>query len=156
RGRASFLERFIHCEIYKARPESVIHTHSPGVVPFAAGTVPLRPIYHVAGFLAAGVPVFEIHNVASVQVVVYRAVYTEINARLQAPASTRRIGDVPRAGGGRQGRYHPAASGDAPLGAVEGEGDGREIGADGSPARGDDAQAGAPTLVVQKAPQLPA
>src|SRR5215510_8200590 len=66
RGRASFLERFIHCEIYRARPDvkSVIHTHSPGVVPFAASTVPLRPMYHVAGFLAAGVPVFEIRNVA--------------------------------------------------------------------------------------------
>jgi len=126
RGRASFLERFIHCEVYKARPDvkSVIHTHSPGVVPFAASTVPLRPMYHVAGFLAAGVPVFEIRKVAgmtnmlianaalgkalaetlgdkavvlmrghgnvvvgpSVQVAVFRAVYTEINARLQAQA----------------------------------------------------------------------
>ena len=126
RGRSSFLERFIHCEIYKARPDvrSVIHTHSPGVIPFAASTVPLRPMYHVAGFLAAGVPVFEIRTHAgmtnmlissaplgkalaetlgdkpvvlmrghgnvvvgpSVQVAVYRAIYTEINARLQAQA----------------------------------------------------------------------
>jgi len=30
--------------------------------------------------------VFEIHNVASVQVAVYRADYTEINGRLQAQA----------------------------------------------------------------------
>ena len=103
---------------------SVIHTHSPGVVPFAASTVPLRPMYHVAGFLAAGVPIFEIRKHAgmtnllvsnsalgkalaetlgdkpvalmrghgnvvvgpSVQVAVYRAIYTEINARLQAQA----------------------------------------------------------------------
>ena len=126
RGRASFLERFIHCEIYKARPDvrSVIHTHSPGIIPFANGQVPLRPMYHVAGFLAAGVPVFEIRKHAgmtnmlisgaplgkalaetladksvvlmrghgnvvvgpSVQVAVYRAIYTEINARLQAQA----------------------------------------------------------------------
>jgi ribulose-5-phosphate 4-epimerase/fuculose-1-phosphate aldolase len=126
RGRASFLERFIHCEIYKARADvkSVIHTHSPGIVPFAASTVPLRPMYHVAGFLAAGVPVFEIRKHAgmtnmlidnaalgkalaetlgdkpvalmrghgnvvvgpSVQVATYRAIYTEINARLQAQA----------------------------------------------------------------------
>jgi HCOMODA/2-hydroxy-3-carboxy-muconic semialdehyde decarboxylase len=126
RGRSSFLERFIHCEVYKARPDvrSVIHTHSPGVVPFAASTVPLRPMYHVAGFLAPGVPVFEIRKHAgmtnllvssnalgkalaetlgdkavvlmrghgnvvvgpSVQVAVYRAIYTEINARLQAQA----------------------------------------------------------------------
>jgi ribulose-5-phosphate 4-epimerase/fuculose-1-phosphate aldolase len=126
RGRPSFLERFIHCEIYKARPDvkSVIHTHSPGIIPFAASTVPLRPMYHVAGFLAAGVPVFEIRKHAgltnmlissnaigkalaetlgdksvmlmrghgdvvvgpSVQIAVYRAIYTEINARLQAQA----------------------------------------------------------------------
>jgi hypothetical protein len=64
RGRSSFLERFIHCEVYKARPDvrSVIHTHSPGVIPFAASSVPLRPMYHVAGFLAAGVPIFEIRK----------------------------------------------------------------------------------------------
>ena len=32
RGRSLFLERFIHSEIYKARPDvmSVVHTHSPG------------------------------------------------------------------------------------------------------------------------------
>ena len=50
--------------IYKARADvrSVVHTHSPGVIPFAASTVPLRPMYHVAGFLAAGVPIFEIRK----------------------------------------------------------------------------------------------
>jgi ribulose-5-phosphate 4-epimerase/fuculose-1-phosphate aldolase len=33
RGRSVFLERFIHNEIYKARPDvmAVVHTHSPGV-----------------------------------------------------------------------------------------------------------------------------
>ena len=38
RGRSVFLERFIHSEIYKARPDvmSVVHTHSPGVIPFSA------------------------------------------------------------------------------------------------------------------------
>src|SRR5579884_580129 len=35
-GRGSFLERFIHGEIYKARPDihSVVHSHSPSVIPF--------------------------------------------------------------------------------------------------------------------------
>src|SRR5215472_4584469 len=44
RGRGVFLERFIHAEIYKARPDvmSVVHTHSPGVIPFSVSTVPLR------------------------------------------------------------------------------------------------------------------
>ena len=35
-GRSSFLERFIHGEIYKARGDvnAVVHSHSPSVVPF--------------------------------------------------------------------------------------------------------------------------
>ena len=43
RGRRVFLERFIHGEIYKVRPDvgSVIHTHSPSIVPFSISTVPL-------------------------------------------------------------------------------------------------------------------
>jgi HCOMODA/2-hydroxy-3-carboxy-muconic semialdehyde decarboxylase len=37
RGRQVFLERFIHAEIYRARPDvmAVVHAHSPGVVPSA-------------------------------------------------------------------------------------------------------------------------
>src|SRR5882672_5360602 len=43
-GRASFLERFIHGEIYKARPDimSVVHSHSPSVVPFGLVGVPMQ------------------------------------------------------------------------------------------------------------------
>jgi hypothetical protein len=54
KGRASFLERFIHGEIYKARPDvtAVVHTHSAGVIPFGVSKVPLRPVFHIAGFLA--------------------------------------------------------------------------------------------------------
>jgi ribulose-5-phosphate 4-epimerase/fuculose-1-phosphate aldolase len=125
-GKTSFLERFIHCEIYRARPDvmAVIHTHSQGVIPFANSTVPLKAMFHVAGFLAAGVPVFEIRQHAgmsnlligdaalgkalagtlgdksvvlmrghgdvvvgpSIQIAVYRAIYTDVNARLQAQA----------------------------------------------------------------------
>src|SRR5262249_47963968 len=67
-GRASFLERFIHAEIYRARPDvqAVIHSHSPGVIPFGVSQVPLRPIYHVAGFLWPGVPVFEIRQAGGI------------------------------------------------------------------------------------------
>jgi ribulose-5-phosphate 4-epimerase/fuculose-1-phosphate aldolase len=125
-GRGSFLERFIHGAVYRARPDvhSVIHSHSPAVIPFGVSQVPLKAMFINAGFLAAGVPVFEIrkyggmttlliHNndfgkalaetlgdkpVAlmrghgnvvvgpSIQVAVYRAVFTEINARLQMQA----------------------------------------------------------------------
>lgn len=62
--RTPYLERFIHGEIYARRPDvqAVVHSHAPGVVPFAASSVPLRPIYHMGGFLGAGVPVFEIRE----------------------------------------------------------------------------------------------
>src|SRR5262245_33205797 len=61
-GRTSVIERYIHGEIYKARPDvkAVVHSHSPTVVPFSVTEVPLRPIIHVASFLWVGVPVFEI------------------------------------------------------------------------------------------------
>ena len=64
RGRSSYLERFIHSEIYKARPDvqSVIHTHSPSAILFSVSDVPLRPISHMGGFLIRQVPVLEIRE----------------------------------------------------------------------------------------------
>ena len=64
RGRKFYLERFIHGEIYKARPDvkSVVHHHSPAVIPFGVTKVPMRPIYHMAAFVGQGVPVFEIRE----------------------------------------------------------------------------------------------
>ena len=127
-SRVSYLERFIHSEIYRARPEvmSVVHSHSPAVVPFGVvAETPLRPVFHMSGFLGAGAPVYEIRATAgedsdmlirdarlgaalagalgshaavlmrghgstvvggSLRQAVYRAVYTEVNARLQADA----------------------------------------------------------------------
>jgi ribulose-5-phosphate 4-epimerase/fuculose-1-phosphate aldolase len=126
RGRAVFLERFIHSEIYKARPDvmSVVHTHSPGVIPFSVSKVPLRAMFHNPAFLAVGVPVWDIRkdfgetsmlvaNAAlgkslaetlgdkpvvlmrghgdvavgpTTKMAVFRAYYTDVNARLQAQA----------------------------------------------------------------------
>jgi ribulose-5-phosphate 4-epimerase/fuculose-1-phosphate aldolase len=126
RGRSVFLERFIHGEIYKARPDvmSVVHTHSPGVIPFTVSQVPLRAMYHNPAFLAAGAPVWDIRKDfgetdmlvrdpsrgkslaqalgdkpvvlmrghgdvtvgPSVKVAVFRAYYTDVNARLQLQA----------------------------------------------------------------------
>src|SRR4030095_6641627 len=50
RGRTSYLERFIHGEIYRARPDvkAVVHNHSPSVIPFGVSTAPLRPLYHMS------------------------------------------------------------------------------------------------------------
>jgi ribulose-5-phosphate 4-epimerase/fuculose-1-phosphate aldolase len=126
RGRSVFLERFIHSEIYKARPDvmAVVHTHSPGVIPFTVSQVPLRPVYHNPSFLGAGAPVWDIRKEfgdtdmlvrsseigkslartlgdkpvvlmrghgdvtvgPSVKVAVFRAYYTDVNARLQSQA----------------------------------------------------------------------
>jgi len=126
RGRSVFIERFIHAEIYRVRPDvmSVVHTHSPGVIPFSVSNVPLRPMYHNPSFLAVGVPVWDIrkdfgdtsmlvNNAAlgkslaaalgdkpvalmrghgdvavgpTVKMAVFRAYYTDVNAKLQAQA----------------------------------------------------------------------
>ena len=62
--RTPYLERFIHGKIYARRPDviSVVHSHAATIVPFAASSVPLRPIYHMSGFLRTGAPVFEIRE----------------------------------------------------------------------------------------------
>jgi ribulose-5-phosphate 4-epimerase/fuculose-1-phosphate aldolase len=125
-GRLMYIERFIHGEIYKARPDvnAIVHSHSPTVIPFSVTTVKLRPICHMSAFLKQDVPNFEIrdcdgmtdllirnakhgsslaktlgaNNVAlmrghgnvcvgpNIMTAVYRAIYTEVNARLQAQA----------------------------------------------------------------------
>jgi len=127
RGRTSYLERFIHGEIYRVRPDvrAIVHNHSPSVIPFGVTGAPLRPLYHMSAFLSAGVPVFDIRQAsggmtdmlvrtaalgqalartlgtrpvalmrghgavvvgASLPLVVFRSVYTEVNARLQSQA----------------------------------------------------------------------
>ncbi|SDL40060.1 HCOMODA/2-hydroxy-3-carboxy-muconic semialdehyde decarboxylase [Modicisalibacter muralis] len=133
-GRSVYLERFIHGEIYRARPDvmAVVHSHSPSVVPFSAvKSTPLKPMCHMSGFLGEGAPIFEIRDVAgaatdllirsaplgeslahslgdnnvvlmrghgatvtgpTLKQAVYRAVYVEVNARLQADAL--RLGPV--------------------------------------------------------------
>jgi HCOMODA/2-hydroxy-3-carboxy-muconic semialdehyde decarboxylase len=125
-GRGIYSERFIHSEIYKKRSDvnAVIHSHSPGVIPFSITDVPLRAVMPPAAFLHSGVPVFEIreaagmtdmlvtnakrgqalaerlanHSVAlmrghgdvvvgsDLRLAVARAVYTELNARIQLQA----------------------------------------------------------------------
>lgn len=126
RGRTVFLERFIHSEIYKARPDvmGVVHTHSAGVIPFSVTNVPLRAMFHNPSFLAAGAPVWDIRKDfgetnmlvsdsakgkslakmlgeksvvlmrghgdvtvgPSVKMAVFRAYYTDFNAKLQSQA----------------------------------------------------------------------
>jgi ribulose-5-phosphate 4-epimerase/fuculose-1-phosphate aldolase len=62
--RRPYLERFIHGEIYAARPDvqSVVHSHAPSVVPFTSSSVRLRPICHMGSFLSNSIPNFEIRE----------------------------------------------------------------------------------------------
>src|SRR6185369_16115660 len=59
-----YLERFIHGEIYRVRDDvmSVLHNHSPSVIPFGATRQPLRPLYHMSAFIGAGSAIFEIRD----------------------------------------------------------------------------------------------
>jgi ribulose-5-phosphate 4-epimerase/fuculose-1-phosphate aldolase len=125
--RKGFIERYIHGEIYRARPEvmAIVHSHSASVIPFGATKTKLRPIYHMGAFLWSGTPVFDIRRTRpendllvrdknlgealakslggcncvlmrghgmtvigdGVPEAVYRAIYTEMNARLQLQAT---------------------------------------------------------------------
>ena len=46
RGRAPYLERFIHGAIYEARPDvhAVVHNHSPSMIPFGVTGKKLKPL----------------------------------------------------------------------------------------------------------------
>ena len=61
KGRALFNERFIHGEIYKARPDvkAVVHAHTPSIVVFSSSNVPLRPVHFSANFAGDPVPTFQ-------------------------------------------------------------------------------------------------
>jgi ribulose-5-phosphate 4-epimerase/fuculose-1-phosphate aldolase len=64
RGRRVNGERYIHGEIYKARPDvtSVIHSHSQAVIPLSLTAIKLRPVIAQAGFLPLETPTFEIRD----------------------------------------------------------------------------------------------
>lgn len=63
-SRQPYLERFIHGEIYRVRPDvkAIVHCHSPELIPFADTGIQLRPLYHMSAFLGAGVPIYEIRD----------------------------------------------------------------------------------------------
>jgi HCOMODA/2-hydroxy-3-carboxy-muconic semialdehyde decarboxylase len=68
RDRPIYAERFIHSEVYRARPDvnAIVHSHSPTVIPFSVTQVRLRPVQNSAAFLAAGVPIFEMRRAAGI------------------------------------------------------------------------------------------
>jgi len=127
-----YLERFIHSEIYRARPDvmAVVHSHSPSVIPFAVTHSRLRPVFHMSGFLGGGSAHFEIRDTGgntdmlirnpqlgraladslgactcvlmrghgstvvgtSLEQAVFRAIYAEVNAKLQLQAQS--LGEI--------------------------------------------------------------
>jgi HCOMODA/2-hydroxy-3-carboxy-muconic semialdehyde decarboxylase len=127
RGRASAPERFIHSELYRARPDvrAVVHCHTASLVPFSISPrATLRPVFHMSAFIAEGIPVFDIRAAvgltdmqvkdqvsaralartlatspaallrghgavvvgASLPIAVGRAIYLDLNARMQVQA----------------------------------------------------------------------
>ena len=64
-GRRVYLERFIHGEIYRRRPDvmSIVHSHSHSIVPLSVVKgAKLRALFHMAGFIGQNAPVFEIRE----------------------------------------------------------------------------------------------
>jgi ribulose-5-phosphate 4-epimerase/fuculose-1-phosphate aldolase len=64
RGRAPYLERFIHGALYEARPDvmSVVHNHSESVIPFGVTGRKIRPIFHMGASVGHEVPVWDSHD----------------------------------------------------------------------------------------------
>lgn len=60
-----YIERYIHSEILKRFPDvnCVIHAHAQDVLPYATSGVPLRPVFHMPGFLGTDVPVWDIESI---------------------------------------------------------------------------------------------
>ena len=69
RGRRVFLERFIHGEAYRARPDvhAIVHSHSPTMIPFSVTGEPMKAVSHVASFLVKEAPVWDIRDVGVTQ-----------------------------------------------------------------------------------------
>jgi len=63
-ARPPYLERFIHGAIYEARPEvqAVVHAHAEAVLPFTISATPLRPVVHMASFIGARIPMWDVRD----------------------------------------------------------------------------------------------
>jgi len=64
RGRAPYLERFIHGGIYEARADvqSVVHNHSPSVIPFGVTAKKLKPLLHMCANIGHEVSTWDSHD----------------------------------------------------------------------------------------------
>jgi ribulose-5-phosphate 4-epimerase/fuculose-1-phosphate aldolase len=57
-----YSERYIHGEIYKARPDimAILHAHTPELVTFGQSSVKLRPVLNTALFIGDGLPIYDL------------------------------------------------------------------------------------------------
>ncbi|KAI1738779.1 major facilitator superfamily domain-containing protein [Xylaria scruposa] len=90
-----FIERYIHSEIYKrfSQISTVVHSHSPAVIPYSVNGVLLKPFIHMAGFLGERVPIFNIadhYHANDTQDLLIRSV--DLGAALAAEFSARGSG----------------------------------------------------------------
>ncbi|KAF7453120.1 Glutathione s-transferase like protein [Pyrenophora tritici-repentis] len=62
--KGGYAERYIHSEILKRYPDinAVVHSHAEDVLPYTVIDTQLKPVYHMAGFLGASVPNFDIES----------------------------------------------------------------------------------------------
>lgn len=65
RGRRVNGERYLHGEIFKARPDvnAIVHGHSYSTIPLTLAGVAMRPVFVQAGFMPLVVPTFELRDV---------------------------------------------------------------------------------------------
>src|SRR5258707_8247095 len=63
-ARAPYLEPFIHGGLYEARPDvhSVVHNHSPSLIPFGVTGAKLKPLLHMCANIGHEVPVWDSHD----------------------------------------------------------------------------------------------
>src|SRR5258708_8819229 len=63
RGKSLYTERPIHGGAYQARPDvmSVIHNHSPGVIPYGITGHKLKPLMHISASIGPEVPISDPH-----------------------------------------------------------------------------------------------
>jgi HCOMODA/2-hydroxy-3-carboxy-muconic semialdehyde decarboxylase len=64
RGRAPYVERFIHGALYEARADvmCVVHNHSESVIPFGVTECRIKPIFHMGASIGHEVPVWDSHD----------------------------------------------------------------------------------------------
>jgi HCOMODA/2-hydroxy-3-carboxy-muconic semialdehyde decarboxylase len=62
RAFPQYSERYIHGEIYKARPDimAILHAHTPELVTFGQSSVKLRPVLNTALFIGDGLPIYDL------------------------------------------------------------------------------------------------